>query len=256
MPQTTPSTNNARRWRQRAQRRRQRGAAAFIVTLVMTLLTAMGIFAAKAAGMTELAAGYERQNEQTHYLLQHGMALALQQVARNSNQYGKFDPNSGTVMKQAPSDCPSSVKYPLSGYVCAKFDTDLLSQAITTAQQQGGKPVVPYLSLPQLPALSANPSQNVPGSLGHAALYPRMFLEFGDVGPVGRPLSGTAVAGQGAQFRYYQGSLMSWAQIGPYPNISAGGPTAACTAEEQGMAVVAARESGRGFVVFGPVNSN
>lgn len=49
-------------------RRSERGAAVFIVLLVITLLTAVGIFAARSASLVDQAAGFNRQLVQTQYL--------------------------------------------------------------------------------------------------------------------------------------------------------------------------------------------
>jgi hypothetical protein len=48
--------------------RRERGAAVFIVLLVITLLTAIGIFAARSASLVDQATGFDRQAIQTQYL--------------------------------------------------------------------------------------------------------------------------------------------------------------------------------------------
>ncbi len=48
--------------------RKERGAAVFIVLLVITLLTAIGIFAARSASLVDQATGFDRQALQTQYL--------------------------------------------------------------------------------------------------------------------------------------------------------------------------------------------
>lgn len=52
----------------RRQRRSERGASVFIVLLVITLLTAIGIFSARSASMVDQAAGFDRQLVQTQFL--------------------------------------------------------------------------------------------------------------------------------------------------------------------------------------------
>ena len=52
----------------RLHRRSERGASVFIVLLVITLLTAIGIFSARSASLVDQAAGYDRQLVQTQYL--------------------------------------------------------------------------------------------------------------------------------------------------------------------------------------------
>ena len=51
-----------------AARRRERGAAVFIVMMAIVLLTGIGVFAVRTASMVDVAAGYDRQATQTHHL--------------------------------------------------------------------------------------------------------------------------------------------------------------------------------------------
>jgi hypothetical protein len=55
----------------RISRRRQRGAAVFIVVMVITLLTAIGVFAIRSASLVDQAAGFQRQSLQTAYLTEY-----------------------------------------------------------------------------------------------------------------------------------------------------------------------------------------
>lgn len=239
----------------RARRRsRRRGATMFVVTLVMALLTGMGVFAGRAAGLTERASGYDRLNEQTHYLLQHGVGLVMGEIARSPESYS--DPTA-PQMKQAcfsgqwtVGALPVNVSYP-----CVKFNTDSLAGSLTAAQSAGGKPIVPPVS----PALLENggvpngsepPTVMTPGSLGPTPLNSRIFVEFSDFNRIGRPPAGTAVGGSGTKFTYLLGTLSAWAQIGPYtPNGNV------CGVTEQNNALITARETGRSYVVVGPLPS-
>lgn len=66
-----PSTNpTLARWR---QRRRQRGAAVFVIVLVITLLSALGIWASRSAMMVDVATGHSRQALQVQYLADMGL---------------------------------------------------------------------------------------------------------------------------------------------------------------------------------------
>lgn len=55
----------------RRHRDRQRGAAVFIVVMVITLLTAIGVFAIRSSSLVDQAAGYDRQGLQTAYLTEY-----------------------------------------------------------------------------------------------------------------------------------------------------------------------------------------
>jgi hypothetical protein len=57
-------------------RARQRGAAVFVVLLVITLLTTLGVFAVRSSSMSTAASGFDRQMTQTHYISEYGMVGA------------------------------------------------------------------------------------------------------------------------------------------------------------------------------------
>ncbi|MCS6898372.1 MAG: hypothetical protein RMJ98_01125 [Myxococcales bacterium] len=235
-------------WR---RRRENRGATIFLVTLVMTLLAAMGVFAARATSLSGKAAGYLRQSEQSHYLMQHAMVLALNEIDRGATVYGARNANSA-VTNQA---CTTTAAYPSIKIPCVKFSTDWTKEdafqaAVRRAQSANGKPLVKPVELP--PTMNPDPAQNTAGSFGPWLLLPSMYVEMTDMAELERPPPGTAVSGNGSQFKYRQATLVGISQVGPYP---ANGPTAACASpEEKGAAMVVVRESGRSQIVFGPVN--
>lgn len=55
-----------------AGRQGERGAAVFIVVMVLTLLTAVGIFAVRSASLADVAAGYDREASQATIVAQYG----------------------------------------------------------------------------------------------------------------------------------------------------------------------------------------
>ena len=233
------------------RRRRQRGATIFLVTLVMTMLVALGIFASRATSLSGRAAGYLRQGEQTHYLLQHAMALTLNEIDRGAAIYGDANP-ANPINNQT---CSSTINYPGVKIPCAKFSTDpatgdgsgSFGKMVEKAQTDGGTTKVPPIST----ASTKDLATAVPGSLGPWPLLPGMYVEMTDKSQIDRPPAGTAVSGAGAEFQYMQATLVAWGQVGPYP---VNGPTASCSdVSEQGAALVVSREAGRGQIVFGPV---
>lgn len=250
-PKTTAGREAPRPVARRRGRGRQRGATIFLVTLVMTLLAALGVFAARATSLAGRASGYLRQGEQTHYLLQHGMALALNEVDRGKNVYGSKNTNSAVTNQT----CSTTSTFPGVTIPCVKFTTDPTSgdgmgsfgQMVNRAQLQAGKSPVPPLSLPNVADLSV-----APGSLGASRLLPSMYVEMTDFAEMDRTPPGYAVSGGGSQFHFRQATLVGWGQVGPYP---ANGPTASCSdATEKGSALVVSREAGRGQIIFGPID--
>jgi hypothetical protein len=59
----------------------QRGAAVFIVVMVLTLLTAVGIFAVRSASMADVAAGYDREGAQATLVAQYGIVSTAAYMA-------------------------------------------------------------------------------------------------------------------------------------------------------------------------------
>lgn len=232
------------RWR---RRRQSRGATIFLVTLVAVLLTAMGVFAARATSLSGRASGYLRQSEQSHFLMQHALSLSLTAIDANRSEYSRLDsPVWGT-------NCLSSSAYPSNQTIrCAKFTSswagDSFLGPVNQAQQQAGALKVPPVTLP--PEQQQDPGLNTPGSLGPALLLPAMYVEMTDLANMARPLAGTASSGLGSEFKFRLATLVVAAQVGPSPP---NGPTAACTdASEQGTMTVVSREMGRGQIMIGP----
>ena len=69
----------------RGRRRRsgERGASVFIVVLVIAMLTAIGVFAARSSRLSTTASGHARQMTQTHYLTEYGMELSVAVLSTN-----------------------------------------------------------------------------------------------------------------------------------------------------------------------------
>jgi hypothetical protein len=71
--------------KQRTRRRRhEAGAVMFVVSMMVTVLAAVGMFALVSSATEVRTAGNERQNAQTHFLAQYGI-LAVAQVTEMGN---------------------------------------------------------------------------------------------------------------------------------------------------------------------------
>ncbi len=75
-------------------RSNERGAALFIVVLVIALLTAVGMFAARAASLTDVAAGYDRQALQTLALAEYAAKAGTAQMGTTASSYLNLTANS------------------------------------------------------------------------------------------------------------------------------------------------------------------
>ena len=67
--------------RTRRQNQRERGAAVLIVMLAVTMLTAVGVFAAHRAAMVTSASGYDRQAQQTRYLAEYAGRITASELS-------------------------------------------------------------------------------------------------------------------------------------------------------------------------------
>ncbi|MEP7052689.1 MAG: hypothetical protein ABJB12_20140 [Pseudomonadota bacterium] len=72
--------NTHRRRYRRAHAHTERGAAVFLVVLILSLLTAMGIFALRSASLADVAAGFDREGAQASLIAQYGITATAAYV--------------------------------------------------------------------------------------------------------------------------------------------------------------------------------
>ncbi len=207
----------------------ERGAAVFVVVMVLTMLTAIGIFAMRAASMANLSSGYDRQNTQNHYVGEYGLLSAVAELSTTKRSAYVEKMGKGIETCAATKGVASLG----TGVPCYHLYANDVAKAVS------GNFSGRLLFEPP----SGSGSALVPGSLGPVPLDGDFVVEMTDPGPVGLPVAGTDVGGSAAKFRYLQVTLTSIGQVRP-----AGDP-AVCNAG----AVVAGNEAGRAFVVIGPL---
>ena len=66
--------------RRAARLQGQRGAAVFLVVMVITLLTAMGVFAVRSTSLADAAAGFDREGAQASLVAQYGITATAAYV--------------------------------------------------------------------------------------------------------------------------------------------------------------------------------
>lgn len=221
-------------------RRKSRGAAVFLVVLVIAMLGAMGVFASRAAGLTEAAAGFERANVQTDMVVQHGMMLTAAELGLNTDAILKMyqDPTA------YPTKCASGKWFPaVVGYTypCQQFDITSLSlkgstspTAISPALFQGGN--------------VANPASYDPGSLGPTPLSAVVNTDLSDVGTYWRPVAGANASTFGSKFGYVMGTIGVVGRVSP--KLVGGQGT--CNVQDELTSLVTSQLVGRGYVLIGP----
>ncbi|HEX2672772.1 MAG TPA: PilX N-terminal domain-containing pilus assembly protein, partial [Polyangiaceae bacterium] len=81
---TRPTPNpQVRREARRTARQGERGAAVFIVVMVLTLLTAVGLFAVRSASLADLAAGYDREGAQAALVAEYAITASAAYLAND-----------------------------------------------------------------------------------------------------------------------------------------------------------------------------
>jgi hypothetical protein len=147
-------------------RRHQAGAAMFVVSMMITVLGAVGMFALAAAATEVKTAGNERQSAQTHYLAELGVMVAQREAP------GLLI---NTFASTSPEPCDS---LPLPSYVgsdkakaCHKFE---YPKDFVPAAGWAVQPVTSYTLPPY--TVSAPP-----GSLGPVPVTPQFKFEVTDM---------------------------------------------------------------------------
>ncbi len=191
----------------------ERGAALFVVVLVITLLTAVGLFAAHTATLVDQASGYSRQAAQTSYLAEYGVLATTAELGS-----GAADAYRQQMLKGS--------------------ETCRMNQGV--AVDDGNAPCL-VLGMSDIAAPTGS------SLIDTAALPPSVtgdfIVEVTDVGPAGAPIAGMDVGGTGNAFGYMKVTATTIAQLRP-------SSASACVAN---VTPVAAQQMMRAHVIVGPV---
>lgn len=92
-------------------RQRQRGAAVFMVVLVITLVSAIGVFSMRSASLADLASGYNRQNVQASFMAEYAARAAATYLASHEGLVESTDRVAGCApsLLAANPDAPCTV---------------------------------------------------------------------------------------------------------------------------------------------------
>ncbi len=210
----------------------QRGSALFIVVMVVSLLTAVGLFAMRAASLSNQAAGYNRQGVQTLYLSEFAARSAAAELVGKEQHYFNRIVRGATA---GGDDCRANRN--LSSMIAPERPpcTKLLSQDMwdrVNAVFPGN--------------VGTTTSRTLVGNLGSNDLEGAFVVEMTDVAQVGTPVVGED-AGPG-RFKHMQVLLTATAQVRPKP------PTgSSVTTCQNALTVTSSLQTLRARVTFGPV---
>lgn len=208
------------------RRANERGAAMFIVVMVVTVLAAVGVFAIRASSLAQLASGYVRQSAQNQQISEYGLlAVVTEMNTLRKDLYRN-------QMVSYPAKCNATVGAYNSA--CYKFHTPDIQVNVGTG---------PLFA----PAGATDDGAVIPGSLGPLPMMPMFAVEMFDPGPAARATPGSDVGGtSGAKSRYEQVTVVSTGRV----QIGAGG-TATCSDED-----VAGTAATKAFLIIGPIQGS
>lgn len=210
-------------------RRRERGAAVFVVLLVISLLTGLGLFAVRSATTAIAASGYNRQLNQTHYVADLGIIAAV--------AYGGDNPEAvKQLMMRGPDTAGGDVK-------CVGFDQQVTPTCMLLGYDDINSRIQAANSQNQL--IDELGRQPLPGV---QPLDADLRIELTDLHP-SRPVAGHEVAGgsgAGARLRFAQLTVTATGLVRPEQAVAGTWDLMSATA--------AGIESSRAHVVIGPVS--
>jgi hypothetical protein len=214
-------------------RRRQRGAAIFVVLLVITLLTTLGLFAVRSSSLSTSASGFARQMTQTHYVSEYGMVSAAAYLDSRGQAISDkmMDPNlMDTTCMGVCRPTPPTVALPK----CAKLGYDDMNGQVSGYNNQN-ELIEPIAGPAYAPTTV--------GSLGPAPLEADYDIEVSDWYEAWPPLSGFDATD--GKLTHAMVTVTVTGMVRP-PQATAGSfDTASSTA--------AGVEAVRGHVILGPV---
>lgn len=127
------------------RRTRERGAAVFMVVMVLTLVSAIGVFSMRSASLVDLASGYNRQNVQATFVAEYAARAAATYLERN--------PGVVTTNVRVPG-CASALLAANGDATCAVLKDTLLDMSFTDiAPRPYTDNLSGLLSLPAEPTL-------------------------------------------------------------------------------------------------------
>ncbi len=160
---------NARILRRIKRRSRERGAALFVVVLLITMLLGIGVYAARSATLATSASGHGRQMIQTQYVAQYGLLAANMQIENGGfytqalaapNCVVSNQPNASPCYRMCAPELPLGIGGPLDlthgahptpgieGVYCVEYsDWDCSSSSVVGMAQNPGNQAPKWCSV-------------------------------------------------------------------------------------------------------------
>jgi len=214
----------------RRARRAERGAALFIVVLVILSLMGVGLFAARSSTMDVEIAGRYKQAGESQQVARFGMAVTIHELSRDPSTYLRSMSDTSTFGGTAAlgNVCVNNVTAPVSSPMlgCYRFAYDGLEEAVNTdangSYPAGGLPT--YAAGTGRGALiqPGDNSTSQPGGIGYADIRPNFGTEMTDKVQLSWPVAGFQ-AGTGSNMRFYSVTLSGTGELVPRDPAAAAG---------------------------------
>jgi hypothetical protein len=207
----------------------QRGAAIFVVMLVVVMLVGIGMLAARSTHLSTATQGSNRQATQTHYVTEFGMALAAAELSS-----ARKEAYIRTMALQPDVTCLPVLQVPNG--TCYRFGyEDLRKQFAVSTGNNAAELLLP-----------ANVATQQPGSLGYGDLSGGFRIDMTDLGPANPPVAGTDLTSSGAaNITYMSVTMTATGQVRPR--------TVQNNAVDVASATNASNEALRSHLVVGPL---
>jgi hypothetical protein len=230
-PSTAPLTPQAEsQWRKRVRRRRgQRGNTLFIVVMVISLMTAVGVVSMRAASMAEQATGYDRQGVQAGYISEFAAKSVMSELVGKEQLYFSY-------IATGRDDCRANQK------LAAMIAPNRPSCYRLESQEMWSRFNAVF------PGNVGSSKTELFGTLGRGETEAAFIVEMTDLARAGGPIAGEDVAMD--QFRFMQVLLTATAQVRPRIDTS-GSSSTTCN---DSLSKTSGLETLRAQVTFGPVN--
>ncbi|MBM4374141.1 MAG: hypothetical protein FJ095_03580 [Deltaproteobacteria bacterium] len=211
----------------RRSRRGERGAAIFIVLLVISLMSALGMYAVRSASLADLASGYNRQQVQTHYVADYAVSALSADISTEPNKHAQNMEKGKGCLGYDKLTTPS----------CARYSLSDLQTVVKNVSKSGTHKI-----------LSASTASDA-GSLSQPGVYLEgdMKIEMTDKHPAWPPVQGNQVnsIGGGSIMTYVMVTISAEGMVRPKQTTAGTWDTASATA--------AGVELSRANVIMGPV---
>jgi hypothetical protein len=149
-----------------SRRRREGGAAMFIVSMTIAVLASLGVYALAATQNEIRSSGNERQSTQTHYLAEYGVLGTAHEISATKAQFFM-----GLMLTQPDTPCASLPNVPSTANILTRACRRLGATELAGAAWTGAPITVPYGNTVPYSA-GTNP-----GSLGPVPINGNFFVE-------------------------------------------------------------------------------